>query len=474
MKFPMTRFFFLVVLVIIVALLLFLPKPTPKESYFASSSPTLLSGEISTPLYYYYDPNNPGGSNQSLLRMYYDSYQHFPTSVIANYLYTNEMAKPYLLFWSGLYDDGQASIGPGNDQYALYYRCGSLTEDELSQTPLSRVYPLNYVCYLSFNRDNPSDNKTYNGNDPEWSFSVQSKGVPNPFVPGNAATNSYGNSNSLKSHSPEPVEQTIVDPVVPLLPFQYQNSMTGQQGVFRLDRISSQVVTTHIDGGGQEPCLGTYLACPGEGAEFKQQNLTYGIMRIKVPNTYCPSLSSSSSSSTTTQPNVDVQYFSAGFHVAYNPYPDVSKLPAFWTVNGTMMREIMDADGYAHVFWIKDISTYNGEGFSIKQRTPPIIQWGKYKGYLMSAPTYAIIFRYKQANPNWIGNPAGTNTCCYPGPKVNQPISSSKLGGFCPEVFNITSDQSVQNFDGFMALDHIGAVTKDGPWPTSTINDKRC
>jgi hypothetical protein len=226
---------------------------------------------------------------------------------------------------------------------------------------------------------------------------------------------------------------------------------------------------------GGEVGVAFFLVCPGINAEIKQQLLTCGILRIKVPYTYSPRLEPK----VTTQQNYNVQYFSAGFHVSYNPFPLVSSLPGFWTVNGTMLQQLQDEDGYAYLFYIRtDLwPSYiaANPGFDFKLKTPPIIQWGKYKGYLCGQPTYVLILRYKEANPEWIENPV--HACCYASPASNKPIAATQLGGFVPEVYNVTPQQDADigtDYQNFIQLPDIGVVPQNEEWPVSTIPESEC
>jgi hypothetical protein len=326
------------------------------------------------------------------------------------------------------------------------------------------------TSYISYDYDNPAKNITFNGNDPLFTYLTDQQSVPNPFVVGNIATNGYGSvTNTLGTSQ----NTNYLDPSyasAPILQFQYVNEDTGQRGVFRLDKMTTKTITPHIDGGGVEPCLSTYLACPGPGAEFEQQTLTCGIIRVKVPSTYSPLLLPDTD---IIQKNYNVQYFSLGFHVRFNPFPIVKSLPGFWTVNGSMLQQLQDTEGYSYVFYIRndlwDSYKNDNPDFNLNQKTPPVVTWGQYTGYLCGQPTYAIIMRYKEANSDWIGNPVYAE--CYDTPQTNQPIPSTALGGFTPEVYNVTPEQEIQikSWNDFESLTSIGAVTKNQPWPNNTI-----
>ena len=430
---------------------------------------------VNTPLtatikYFLYFDQQPGQDNQTIIRLYYSDFSLMPQNEQLNITYqldSSTIEVPYTPFYNGRTGDSFGSIGPGNDQYGIYYRVGNVSESDQSVQARTRISPINMSSYISYDYDNPKNNITFNGNNPLFDYAVDQQSVSNPFLPGNTATNGYGEvSNSINDTR----GTNYLDPSyasAPTLQFQYVNQDTGQQGVFRLDKQSTQFITNHLDGGGLDPCLSTYLACPGVGAEIETQNLTCGILRVKVPFTYSPLLNSD-----TVQKQYNVQYFSLGFHVKYQPFPDVASLPGFWTVNGSMLQKLQDKDGYAYLFYIRNdlwpSYMIDNPNFDFKQKTPPIVTWGQYTGYLCGQPTYAIIMRYKEADPKWVGNPI--NATCYDTPAENEPIPSTSLGGFVPEVYNLTADQEgqVSSWSDFESLPSIGAVTKNEPWPVSS------
>lgn len=445
-------------------------------SVLSTTYPNPVTASIPYKLYF---DSVPGKDNQTIIRMYYSDYTLFPSVYQLSITYEippSNTTISYTPFYNGLTGDAVGSIGPGNDQYAIYYRVGEVSAEDQEKTAITRISPINNVSYISYDYDNPSKNTTFNGNNALFSYTIESNTVDNPFVPGNPSTNAYSESaqNTLtNSQTTNYLDSDFAD--TPQLQFSYSNDETGQKGVFKLDKLSTLYVTNHLDGGGLDPCVSTYLVCPGINAEIMQQSLTCGIVRIKVPYTYSPTLQPQ----VLTQQNYNVQYFSTGFHVASDPFPDLDSLPGFWTVNGTMLQKLQDEDGYAYIFYIRsDLwASYKAAnpGFDFKIKTPPIIKWGKYTGYLCGQPTYAIIMRYKEADPEWVGNPV--HACCYDRPATNKPIAASQLGGFVPEVYNVTARQETEignDYQNFINLADIGAVPQEGDWPPSTIPVSKC
>lgn len=439
-----------------------------------------ITAKIKAELYFKYDPSYPGGSAQSVIRLYYDSFDLMPAKTDFTVYTTGYSTTGTRLNWNLLYYGKDSnpfeSIGPGKDQYGVYFNCGAnpCYDAEHCETSVSSMGD---VCYLSFNSDNTdlSKNITYDGSDPKWKYSYgdaqtgKDIDIPNPFDKGNPTTAAYCNVPGSGSKSGTVnLNQNDPDYNFPSFPrfFDSNNDPgTGQKGVYRLDQQSSKIVTTHIDGGGltADGCISTYLACPGIGAEFDAQQLSYGIVRCKVPTTYCPSLNE-----TVNPPGgYDLQYFSASF----NQQANLTFYPKYWTVNGTMLRNNMDAQNYAYMLFVPNIAleAYLGNNDDVNRVTPPLVQWGQYKCFLMAAPTYAILFRYKDVNADWVGNPK--NAPCYKTLEENKPIPSTALGGFCPEVYCDTTSTGYSSVEEFLNVPNIGAVTKDGPWPTSTLSN---
>jgi hypothetical protein len=129
----------------------------------------------------------------------------------------------------------------------------------------------------------------------------------------------------------------------------------------------------------------------------------------------------------------------------------------FWTVDSRMLNNYKDKGGYAYVFFAPtDYTQRQAKSQGTPPKTPPVMSWGNYKGYLLGHPDYAIIIRYRDPNPTWEGNPE--NATCYLTPDTNQPIQPGELGEYTPEIFG----DSLSNFES----GKIGPVDKNGGWPT--------
>lgn len=192
-------------------------------------------------------------------------------------------------------------------------------------------------------------------------------------------------------------------------------------------------------------CSKGYLSATKDDPE-NQQVL---ILRIKMPTTFI-----GSATPDLTFGCYQCRQVSVGANIESTT--SVDPLLDFWTVSSRMLNEYVDRDGYAYVFFAPT-------SFTQKQvidqgtppRTPPVMKWGNYKGYLLGDPNHAIVIRYRDPASDWKGNPQ--NAVCYLSPEHNQPVTVDELGIFLPELFGDTLDDFLNG--------KIGAVVSDQSWP---------
>jgi len=124
------------------------------------------------------------------------------------------------------------------------------------------------------------------------------------------------------------------------------------------------------------------------------------------------------------------------------------------------MEEYKDENGYAYVFFMP---TEDVEDLVDLQKppnkTPPIVEWGGFKGYVLGPPKFSVILRYRDPNPDWIGSPGKAN--CFIDDAQNQPIEQGELGEYTPEIYG----DSLANFE----KGKIGPVDNDKPWPGKKV-----
>lgn len=89
---------------------------------------------------------------------------------------------------------------------------------------------------------------------------------------------------------------------------------------------------------------------------------------------------------------------------------------------------------------------------------PPTFSWGGRSGYLLGAPTFAFIFRFRLPSGAWAGSPV--HAPCYDTKDDQQPVAPNE---WTPSIY-------ADNFDSLAAFEgasHIGAVEAGEPWPAA-------
>lgn len=259
----------------------------------------------------------------------------------------------------------------------------------------------------------------------------------NPYITGNPSVISYTEHSKNKKNT---MPATIA------LQKNYSSQPNQRNGEIFFYRPDAQRAATGFsDEIASDGCSKGYLSATKSNAELQQVL----IMRIKMPSTFIGSA----------QPDtVFGQYQCRQVSVSANieSRESVSPLLDFWTVSSRMLNEYVDEDGYAYVFFAPTTYTYQQvieQG--TEPRTPPVIIWGKYTGYLLGDPDYAVAIRYRDPASGWNGNPE--NAVCYLDAATNEPVTSFELGDFLPEMFGDTMDNFLKG--------SIGAVVANQSWP---------
>ena len=176
------------------------------------------------------------------------------------------------------------------------------------------------------------------------------------------------------------------------------NINSGAIGVYRLDKFDSR--RAMADGIADDGCSQAYLFA--RKSSINQEVL---VLRIKIPTTFIDN-----DTPDKIFEDYQVRYLSVSANV--DPAIHQSNPLGYWTVNARMLKQYADKNGYGYVFFAPNDYVSNialQQGASATQ--PPVMTWGKYKGYLLGDPDFAIVMRYKAPNSSWDGNPA--NAICY-------------------------------------------------------------
>lgn len=332
-------------------------------------------------------------------------------------------------------------LGPGHDQYATYFDYPNEQTAPFYEALSVTIHDLSSVNYLSLSYGNPTDPKLinslpygYTDVSPVITYSIcDDHEIPSPFVAPNPTLGCY---NGLRYCS--------------RLEYPSHNDPLGIEGnvnVYRLDEQSSAFIEGDQYKVGE--CLYTYLFAtltpelPTQITDCSTFEITknYGIIQYPIPS----SLFRNRLCHASYPSNLDVQYWSVSSHLCNIPTPP--PYTPFWTVNAEMMFDI-SVDGYGYVLWASynEVLTYVKDP---KSPYPPIIDLSNNrKAYLLVLPSLAFIFRYRQPNVGWSGNPVHAK--CYKTSKTNQPITDQLVGpdgvNWCPQIYGSDEFTSLQDF----------------------------
>lgn len=349
----------------------------------------------------------------------------------------------------------QGSAGLGMDQYAQYFTV-NLADEEIHlgseliiEGTFEQVAYVSAVVYSQYGSMEQSYNRQAQILDKDMKVL---NNACNPYIKGNSSVFAYP-ANIQQSQAPQlDQSKSSLENIESLsyVPKVFNDNESGKVGVYRLDQeTSKKVVADDIAADG---CSRAYLF----GKMGTEQKVA--ILRIKVPTTFLGE--GEPDEIFAKEKNYQARYFSVGAHRQMAAPDEAKPLLKYWTVNARMLNEYKDKDGYAYVFFAPNgyPNDYPNE-YPLEQSTsetqPPVITWGKYKGYLLGEPDYAIIIRYRDPDISWKGSPE--NATCYENSDVLQPIGDKELGKDAPEIFAGTLDNF---FNG-----NIGAVNMGGPWP---------
>ena len=373
------------------------------------------------------------------------------TSVNAPTVTLDGVAVPLLTFFS--YANQQSfqtgAIAGGMDQYAQYLSA-TIPQTDTAGSKLvisgsfQQVAYMNAIVYDDTGTGNNSHNWHMTKLDNEF---TTLNNACNPYIAFNpsvfAYTNNatYSTNNSAYKISTSVTEFNDIQQIT--LP-KVTKKDDGSIGVYRPDRYDSR--HNMLDDTDVGSCSQAYLVASKTSSD--QEVL---VLRIKLPNTFI-----SNNTPDKIFRNYQTDYFSVSANV--DPALHQTNPLGYWTVNAQMLTKYVDNDGYVYVFFAPNDYTNN---IAIEQGTPanqpPVITWGKYKGYLLGDPDFSIIMRYKNPDPSWVGSPA--NAICYNYPQQLKPLSPNELGEYTPEIYADTMANFIQG--------NIGAVNMNNSWPKS-------
>ena len=295
--------------------------------------------------------------------------------------------------------------------------------------------------YFSLSYGNPTDPKLtsslpygYTDRDPKIRFFTEKDvSVPSPYYYPNPTSGCYTEKKICSNTTISPPRQ--------------QSMIKGNVNVYRLDRETS----AFIEGDQYRPgdCLFTYLFAilsdtqPSSITDCStfQIKKSYGIIEYPVP-------SSVYTSCQTYPKDIDVQYWSVSSHLC-NIGESPSFVP-FWTVNAQMIYEI-SKNGYGYIIW----APYEEVVSRIKDPKSPIpplisLPFNDQQAYLLLLPSLAFIFRYREPDPLWKGNPIYAPCTENLDDMFHHPITNELISpdgtNWCPQIYGTDSCSSLEEF----------------------------
>lgn len=326
------------------------------------------------------------------------------------------------------------SVGLGYDQYAQYL--GVVLPASSDEKILTITGTFQQVAYMSAALYSNVDGVEIQEELLDRQMNVVN-GESNPYIVTNPSVFSY-----TTEHINSNLNTFTNIRKVNKLNLKLANDNSGKIEVYRLDKESSE--RDLADDIAPDGCSRAYLFAN------KNDSQEMIILRIKIPKTFIENQHPDKVFS-----QYQTRYFSVGSH--RQSYDGI--ILDYWTVNARMLKDYEDADGYAYVFFAPD--TYTKQ-LATEQGTPPtkppVMEWGRYKGYLLGDPSYAIILRYRDPDPNWQGSPE--NAKCYVNSTDLKPVTADELGEYFPEIYGDTLDH--------FNAGHIGIVNKNASWPENS------
>lgn len=347
-------------------------------------------------------------------------------------------------------------LGPGHDQYGIYYEYPLAKPGEhdcLDHVPIYIHVPNIYnPCFISMRYGYTSDDYRKSlqfgntGNSSSYKYylkwnSIQDE-IPNPFQKSNPNTNCYA-SFSIPS-IPSSLSKNI------------ETSSSPNIQVYRLDRISSSKLQNdeYLPGICSINYLYSFVFDPFFIKDINQClnipiQYPYGLLQMRIPRTNTSDLCKR-------YKKEDVEYWSVSSNLCSLKDTPTPSFLSYWTVNVKMMKELDPEYGY--VFW----APYEAIPEIYKNKNlfqPPILSWGKIKGYLLQTPTLAFIFRYKNPSFEWKGNPIFSYCPLTFQDAIQNPIGDQlkeKQINWCPQLFG---DQ-FHSLEDMLASSSIGGFEK--------------
>lgn len=355
--------------------------------------------------------------------------------------------------------------GNGIDQYAIYYEgypVLNLTERQRvskRNATVSGFFP--NVAYSSLQLmygTSKDDMNMYEVAASSYDTTGVSgkKGKPNPFIAGSPTVLAYTHQAECVAHGTSLLAK----------PNRQKGSPRGPRGSpetadvackdtnTNIYRLSADMTVAVMADSATGECSDSYLIAPAPGivAKYPDQdfnnvdvyNFSWGFIRMKVPlafnnsgmDVYDGSYTAANSD------GYDLNYWSVSANVAH-PGPDPN-VP--YTVNALMMDQegMMTSTGHSYVLFAPSGFVINMT--AANSTIPPKVNLPKMgiSAYVLAAPSYAFLFRYKDPSPDWPGSTENV-PCVQSTAEMNASVGNCEtLGIWAPQITRIGDVETLE------------------------------
>mmetsp|Transcript_12986 Transcript_12986/g.32718 ORF Transcript_12986/g.32718 Transcript_12986/m.32718 type:complete len:452 (+) Transcript_12986:55-1410(+) len=352
----------------------------------------------------------------------------------------------------------EGAIENGMDQYAVYFAARNLSVGQSRNATLSGWWPAASYVSLQLRYPYPSTFLTVPASSFDTLMSTGSSSAPNPFIQGNPTVASYGSqarciSSSARDEtqggSPDTRQELRAGTAASFSP----TSASCADGNTLLYRMSHDLTVLSMADSPTGQCSADYLFSPAYGMALTQSsiqnyvniyNFSWGVIRIKVPAVFNSAAEDvyRGSWSDSNLGGYDVNYFSVSANAAKD-LPDPN-LP--FTVNALMLQAggMMTAEGMSYVLFapsevVHSIARANST-------VPPKLFLPRVgvMAYVLAAPSYAFMFRYKEPSADWSGSPSNV-PCMSTLMEMNASVANcTTLGNWAPQITRLGEVGSLQ------------------------------
>lgn len=274
----------------------------------------------------------------------------------------------------------------------------------------------------------------------------------NPYIPGHPSIFDYASSDLfhqplIKSVFPISASTESTSISIPREP-QHKPTERGTPNLFY--RINKEMAATrYTEENTTDGCSRGYLTT----ILFEWQEVA--ILRIKVPITFISSDSPDTIFGDYQCRELSVSANVKSIDTISGPVLD------FWTVSSRMLNDWKDEEGYTIIFFAPNeyVSSLVKEQGLEGLKVPPVLTWGRYKGYVLGYPDYSIVIRYRAPSDSWQGNPQNSYCALNYDDMIRHPATKAELGDWLPDLYG-------GSFEEFTA-GTIGIVNQNTPWPGS-------